>query len=116
MVVVGPGDYLKPYQTSITKDGVRLHLLPGARIYDVNHVENIPVVNVASGTHWLTGHGTIEHQGGEPIIDVGEIVVGTDVDTLSIFSLNTARKIFLIRNYRSLRGISNIIILSPNHP
>ncbi len=54
--------------------------------------------------------------GNEPIIDVGEIVVGTDADTLSIFAINTARNVFLIRNYRSLRGISNIIILSPNHP
>ncbi len=69
-VVVGPGDYLKPTlldmhpkPNDVTKDGVRLHLVSGARIYDNERSSNVPVVNVTAGTHWLTGHGTIEHKG-----------------------------------------------------
>jgi hypothetical protein len=41
VVVLGPGNYLRPYPNDITKDGVRLHLLPGACIYDTNHPTNL---------------------------------------------------------------------------
>lgn len=55
-VVVGPGNYKK--QGAITRDGVRIHLHPGARIYSTS---DGPVVLVTSGTHWISGHGVIEH-------------------------------------------------------
>jgi hypothetical protein len=49
-VVAGPGNYKK--QGPITRDGVRIHLLPGARIYSTS---DGPVVVVISGTHWIPG-------------------------------------------------------------
>jgi hypothetical protein len=58
-VIIGPGNYKL---VNITRNGVRLHFLPGARVYhDEGNIGSI--VQVSSGTHWISGQGIIEHSG-----------------------------------------------------
>jgi hypothetical protein len=71
-VVAGPGNYKK--KGPITKDGVKIHLFPGARIYSSSATDG-PVIFVGSGTHWLSGHGIIEHT---------QVVGASDVQAVSV--------------------------------
>jgi hypothetical protein len=92
------------------------HLGTAGRAVDMSSGGRLSAHRVLGSTSSSSnGVKILSSAGKQPVIDVAEIRVGTDPTTKSIFA-DSAQDIYLIRDFRSLRGLSaNITVLAPNH-